>query len=100
MKTKTGIIAALLAASLVGSSAFATDTTAPTSAAYAEQATEFRASAERHEKMAQIHKAGGAGSQKSSHENIVRHCEKIAKDLRAAADESDALATELKAAGQ
>ncbi len=100
MKMKNGIIAALLAASLVGSGAFATDTTTPTSASYAQQATEFRASAARHDKLAQLHKAGSAGSQKSGHENIVRHCEKIAKDLRAAADESDALAAELKAAGQ
>jgi hypothetical protein len=93
------VAAIVTAAMLIGGSGFAADTTAVTSAAYTQQAAGFRADAERHDKMAQMHKAG-AGSQKVNHENIVRHCEKIAKDLRAAADESDALAAELKAAGQ
>ena len=39
---------------------------------------------------------GGAGSSKVNHEGIVRHCDKIAEDLRAAANESDALAKELR----
>jgi hypothetical protein len=93
------IIAALVATSLIGAVTLAKDTPAASSAAYTQQAAELRADAVRHDKMAQMHKAG-AGSQKVNHENIVRHCEKIAGDLRAAADESDALAAELKAAGE
>jgi hypothetical protein len=45
--------------------------------------------------MAKMHR-GGAGSSKMNHEGIVRHCEKIAQNLRAAAQESDALAATLR----
>jgi hypothetical protein len=38
----------------------------------------------------------GAGSSKVNHESIERHCKEIAKNLRAAADESDALAADLR----
>lgn len=93
MKNRT--IITLLASALIGGAVFAADVPV-TAADYTKQAAEFRANAERHEKMAAMHK-GGAGSQKVNHENIVRHCEKIAKDLRAAADESDALAKDLAA---
>lgn len=98
-KLKSGMLGAVLAAGLLGAVAFAADTSAeamPTAATYEKQAADLRASADRHEKMGQMHKAG-AGSQKVNHESIARHCEKIAKNLRAAADESDALAAELKA---
>ncbi len=93
---KTGMAIAMLAVGSVGAIAMAADTDAPTAATYEKQAVELRARAEKHDKMAQMHK-GGAGSQKTNHESIVRHCENIAKNLRAAADESDALAAELKA---
>lgn len=93
------ILIAVLAAAAIGGTIRAADAPAPTAATYTQQAATFRAEAERHEKMAQMHRAG-AGSQKVNHENIVRHCEKIAQDLRAAADESDALAKELEAGGQ
>ena len=94
---KTGMAIAMLAIGSMGISAFAADTdAAPTASTYEKQAVELRARADKHDKMAQMHK-GGAGSQKTNHESIVRHCENIAKNLRAAADESDALATELKA---
>jgi hypothetical protein len=46
--------------------------------------------------MARMHK-GGAGSSKVNHEGIVKHCDAIAKNLRAAAAESDALAAEYRA---
>jgi hypothetical protein len=96
---KTMWLAGLMAAGLAAGAALAADPGVPSSAAYAQQAADFRAGAERHEKMAQMHKAG-AGSSKVNHESIVRHCEKIAKELRAAAVESDALAAELKSAGE
>ena len=94
---KTGLAIAMLAIGSMGISAFAADTdAAPTASTYEKQAVELRARADKHDKMAQMH-MGGAGSQKTNHESIVRHCENIAKNLRAAADESDALAAELKA---
>jgi hypothetical protein len=94
---KTGVVMAMLAISSLGAGAFAADTDAAlTASTYEKQAVELRAKADKHDKMAQMHK-GGAGSQKTNHESIVRHCENIAKNLRAAADESDALAAELKA---
>lgn len=93
------VLFAVLAASFIGGAVIAADAPTPSSTTYMKQAAKFRADAERHEKMAQMHKAG-AGSAKVNHEGIVRHCEKIAQDLRAAADESDALASELKAAGE
>lgn len=45
--------------------------------------------------MAKSHKAG-AGSSKVNHKSIALHCENIAKSLRAAAKESDALAAALR----
>ena len=97
---KTGMLIAVLAMGALGANAYAADTeAAPTASTYEKQAVELRARADKHDKMAQMHK-GGAGSQKVNHESIVRHCENIAKNLRAAADESDALATELKAASK
>jgi hypothetical protein len=38
-----------------------------------------------------MHEAGAGGS-KASHASLAQHCNKIAADLRSAADESDALA--------
>ena len=97
---KTGMLIAVLAMGAFGANVYAADTeAAPTASTYEKQAVEFRARADKHDKMGQMHKAG-AGSQKVNHENIVRHCENIAKNLRAAADESDALARELKAASK
>ena len=94
---KTGMAIAMLAMASLGASALAADTdTAQTASTYEKQAVELRARADKHDKMAEMHR-GGAGSSKVNHENIVRHCENIAKNLRAAADESDALAAELKA---
>jgi hypothetical protein len=94
---KSGMAVAMLALGSVGAIGMAADAdAAPTAATYEKQAVELRARAEKHDKMAQMHK-GGAGSQKTNHESIVRHCENIAKNLRAAADESDALAAALKA---
>ena len=58
---------------------------------YTKQATDLRASAEKHLKDASIHRMAPGGA-KVAHESIVQHCEKIAASLRAAADESDALA--------
>lgn len=58
---------------------------------YEQQATEFRAEADRHAKMARRHQAG-AGSSKVAHASIVQHCERIAANLNAAARESEALA--------
>jgi len=94
---KTGMAIAMLAMASLGASALAADTdAAPTASTYEKQAVELRARADKHDKMAEMHR-GGAGSQKVNHESIVRHCENIAKNLRAAADESDALAAALKA---
>jgi hypothetical protein len=93
---KSGMAIAMLAVGSLSVCANAADTDAPTASTYEKQAVELRARADKHDKMAQMHKAG-AGSQKTNHESIVRHCENIAKNLRAAADESDALAAELKA---
>jgi hypothetical protein len=45
--------------------------------------------------MGKMHKAG-AGSSKVNHDGIVKHCDAIAKNLRAAAAESEALAAEYR----
>jgi hypothetical protein len=58
---------------------------------YAQQATHLRAEADKHATIAKAHRSGASGS-KTAHESIAKHCEGIAADLRAAADESDALA--------
>jgi hypothetical protein len=62
---------------------------------YEKQAAELRAKADKHESMAKMHR-GGAGSAKINHENVARHCQKIAENLRSAAQESDALAATLR----
>jgi hypothetical protein len=88
------LLATAAATAMLGSASFAADPATgatPTAASLKQQAAEYRASAARHEKMAAMHRAG-AGSSKMAHEDVVRHCEAIAKNLRAAADESDALA--------
>lgn len=94
-----GLFLGMIAAALMSSAVYAADAPADDPAAlaatYEQQAVDLRASAERHENMAKMHK-GGAGSSKVNHDSIVRHCDKIAKDLRAAADESDALAKDLR----
>lgn len=94
-----GMLLSMVAAAMLGSVAFAADAPADDPAAlaatYEKQAAELRASADRHDNMAKLHK-GGAGSSKVNHDGIVRHCEKIAQNLRAAAKESDALAATLR----
>jgi hypothetical protein len=57
--------------------------------------SDLRATAAKHDTMGSMHHAG-AGSSKVNHESIERHCKEIAKNLRAAADESDALAADLR----
>jgi hypothetical protein len=97
------IILGTLAAVMIGAAVHAADAPADDPAAlaasYEKQAVDLRASADKHEDMAKMHK-NGAGSSKVNHESIVRHCDKIAEDLRAAAQESDALAKELRTAGK
>lgn len=87
---------ALTAAALLGMGAYAAEPVAEDPAALAtsleKQAADLRAAAARHETMGKMHKGGAAGSSKMNHESVVKHCEAIAKDLRAAADESEALA--------
>ena len=94
-----GIILGLIAAVMMSTAVYAADAPGDDPAAlattYEKQAVDLRASADRHENMAKMHK-GGAGSSKVNHDSIVRHCDKIAKNLRAAADESDALAKDLR----
>lgn len=89
----------IVAAALMGTVAYAADPPAEDPVAmaqvYEKQAAEYRAQAEKHDRMAKSHKAG-AGSSKVNHKSIARHCENIAKSLRAAANESDALAAALR----
>jgi hypothetical protein len=95
MMTARALILALAAAAVlvpaVNAAETQSDDPAALAATYAKQAADFRAAADRHAKMAEMHKAG-AGSPKMAHESIVQHCERIAENLRAAAKESDALA--------
>jgi hypothetical protein len=97
---KKAFVLGVIAAAMLGTAVHATDAPAENPAAlaatYEKQATDLRASADRHENMARMHRGGG-GSSKMNHEGIVRHCDKIAENLRAAAEESDALAKELRA---
>lgn len=97
---KKGLVLAMIAATMLGSAAYAADTPADDPAAmaatYEKQAAELRASADRHEKMSKAH-MGGAGSSKMNHQSMVRHCDNIAENLRAAAQESEDLAKELRA---
>jgi hypothetical protein len=94
-----GLFLGMIAAAMISAAAYAADAPADDPAAlaatYEKQAVELRASADRHENMAKMH-MGGAGSSKVNHESIVRHCDKIAENLRAAAQESDALAKDLR----
>ena len=53
-----------------------------------QQAAEYRAAADKHEKMGKMHR-GGAGSSKVNHEGIVKHCDALVQNLRAAAQESE-----------
>ena len=85
------LIPAVALISVVRAAEPATEDPAAAATQYAQQATNLRAEADKHAKIAQAHRSGAGGS-KSAHESIAKHCEKIAKDLRAAADESDALA--------
>jgi hypothetical protein len=98
MRTR-GIILSMVAAVMMSAAAHAADAPADDpatlAATYEKQAADLRASADRHEHMARMHK-GGTGSSKMNHENVVRHCDKIAASLRDAAQESDALAKDLR----
>jgi hypothetical protein len=86
---------ALLAAALFTSVACAADPVSENPSAQAEeferQAADLRANAEKHEKMAKMHRAS-AGPAKMKHDSIARHCDRIAENLRRAAKESDELA--------
>ena len=99
MGIKKGMLLGFIAATMLGTVLHAAETAAGDPAAlattYEKQATEFRARADQHDNMAKMHR-GGAGSSKVNHEDIVKHCEQISKDLRAAAKESDALAATLR----
>ena len=92
-------ILALAAVTLLGAAAYAADPVredpATTATTLEQQAADYRHAAEKHENMAKLHKAGG-GSAKVNHDGIVKHCDAIAKNLRAAAAESEALAAEYR----
>jgi len=96
---RKGLMFAVIAGAVMSAAVHAADTPqndpVATATSLQKQAAEYRAAAERHEKMGQMHHAG-AGSSKVNHDSIVKHCDAIAKDLRAAADESDALAAEYR----
>jgi hypothetical protein len=93
------IILALAATTLLGAVAYAAEPAQEDPAAVAatleKQAADFRAAADRHDAMAKAHRGGG-GSSKVNHEGIVQHCNTIAKNLREAAKESEALAAEYR----
>ena len=95
-----GLVLGIIAAAMIGGATHAADAPADDASAlaatYEKQAVDLRASADKHERMAKMHMAG-AGSSKVNHESIVRHCDKIAENLRAAAKESDDLAKDLRA---
>jgi hypothetical protein len=97
---KKGLLLGMIATAMMSTAVYAADTPTDDPAAlasqYEKQAADLRASADKHEHMAKMH-MGGAGSSKMNHESVVRHCDKIAENLRAAADESDALAKDLRA---
>ena len=99
MGIKKGMLLGMIAATMLSSAVYAADAPADDPVAlattYEKQAVDFRATADRHDSMAKMHR-GGAGSSKVNHDGVVRHCENIAKNLRAAAQESDALAAELR----
>jgi hypothetical protein len=99
MGIRKGVLLGFVAAAMLGSAVYAAEPAAEDPGAlattYEQQATEFRALADKHDNMARMHR-GGAGSSKMNHEGVVKHCEQISKDLRAAAKESDALAAKLR----
>jgi len=89
-----GFVVALIAGAMfvaMAPSAQAADEPASLAVTYAKQAADLRASAEKHLAIAKMHE-GGAGPSKMQHESIAKHCEAIAKNLQAAAAESDKLA--------
>jgi len=92
--SQRGLLFAIIAAAMLAPAVYAadaaTDDPAAQAATFEKQAADLRASADRHEKIAKMHRAG-AGPSKMQHESIARHCERIAKNLREAAKESDAL---------
>ena len=60
---------------------------------YTRQAADLRKSAARHAELAKMHRSGSPAGSKTSHLSIAVHCENIAKNLNAAAAESEAMAT-------
>ena len=103
LHVQRSIAVALATAMLMGAAAHAAEPAAENpaelAATFEKQAADFRAMAERHENMAKMHHAG-AGNPKMNHESMVRHCSKIAEDLRAAAKESEAAAAEARKSAQ
>ena len=93
------LVVALATTALLGTVASAAEPAQENAAAMVatleKQAADLRDIAARHENMAKMHR-GGAGSSKVNHEGIVKHCDAIAKDLRAAAKETDELAAEYR----
>jgi len=89
------IIAATALLGTVSAAEPAQEDAATTIATLEKQATDYRATAARHENMAKMHR-GGAGSSKVNHEGIARHCDAIAKNLLSAAKKSEELAAEYK----
>jgi hypothetical protein len=100
---RRNVLLACAAAALLGAVAHAADPAtedpAAIAASYEKQAAELRASADKHDNMAKMHR-GGAGSSKMNHDSVVQHCKKLSESLRAAAAESDALAAEFRKAAQ
>ena len=88
-------ILALLAAAMLFPALQAAESTSDDPAAqaeaYSKEATELRADAAKHEKIAKMHSAG-AGGPNTAHRSIALHCERLATQLRAAAEESDSIA--------
>ncbi len=88
------VAAALLAAGATAAEPARQDPVA-IAASLEQQAAEYRADADKHEKMGKMHR-GGAGSSKVNHEGIVKHCDALVQNLRAAALEIEALAAEYR----
>ena len=84
-------LAAAILTSAIQAAEPASEDPAAQAAMYAKEAADLRASADKHAKVAKMHRSG-AGPSKMSHQSIAEHCERLAEKLRAAADESDALA--------
>ena len=97
--TPRSLVLAFAAATLLAANTYAAEPVredpAVVAATLDKQAADFRATAAKHDNMAKMHR-GGAGSSKVNHEGIVKHCEKIAEDLRSAAKESEDLAAEYR----